>query len=122
MISGTTFCSTTDKKPKLATLNCFKYKDVEGQEQRFFIMDRIGAKWRRLGLALNFETSCLDSIQSTCNHDVEQCCEKMLTQWLDGHVKQQLPITWKALLEALRDVRLDQLANELTDLLDSHYS
>ena len=107
----------TDAKPKMATLNCFKYKDTEGKIQRIYIAEKIAAKWKKLGLALDFETSCLNSIQSTCNHDVEQCCEMMLTQWLDGYVK-QLPITWRTLLEALRDAHMNQLADELTDLLD----
>lgn len=109
----------TDTKPKMATLNCFKYKDTEGKIQRIYIMDKIAAKWRRIGHSLEFETNCLDSIQSTCNHDVEQCCEKMLTQWLDGYVKQP-PITWRTFLEALKDAHMNQLADELTDLLDKH--
>ena len=110
---------TTDTKPEIADLNCFKYKDTKGEIQRFYIMNKIAAQWRKIGIALKFETNCLDSIQSTCNHDVEQCCEKMLTQWLGGHVK-QLPITWRTLLEALRDARMNQVADELTDLLDKH--
>ena len=113
------FCSITDTKPEIATLNCFKYKDTNKEMHRYYIMDKIAAKWRRLGIALKFDTNSLDSIETTCNHDVEQCCVKMLTQWLDGYVK-QLPITWRTLLEALRDVHMNQLAGELTELLGKY--
>ena len=46
---------------------------------------------------------------------------RLLTLWLEGHVQDvsQAPITWETLLEALRDARLGQLADDLTDLLTS---
>ena len=46
----------------------------------------------------------------------------MLTLWLEGHVQDvsQAPVTWKTFLEALKDARFGQLANNLTELLTSH--
>ena len=86
-------------------------------------MDEIAAKWKRFGLCLKFSTSSLNNIESTCHHDVEACVNRLLTLWLEGHVQDvsQAPITWETLLEALRDSRLGQLADKLTDLLTSHH-
>ena len=85
--------------------------------QRIYIIDEIAAKWRRVGLSLNFSTSDLDNIESSCQGKVEECSERLLTQWLDGNISTQLPITWETLLDALRDARLGQLAETLTDSL-----
>ena len=110
-----------DTKPEITTLNCFKYKDALGRTQRVFITDEIGTSWNRVGLSLNFTASSLDSIESTCRGDVVKCCNRLLTMWLEGQVQDvsQAPITWETLLEALRDSRLGQLADKLTDLLTS---
>lgn len=105
-----------DTKPDLATLNCFKYKDSQGVLQRIFITDEIAAKWKRFGLALEFTTSDLNNIESKYGTDVEKCINELLTLWL-GRSSCQQPITWKTLLEALRDVRIEQLANELTEII-----
>ena len=81
--------------------------------QRIYIMDEIGAKWRRVGRCLKFSTDDLDSIESNCHGDPEKCCEKLLSFWLQGRVE-KLPITWYTLLEAIKDARMGQLANKLT--------
>ena len=87
-----------------------------------FISEHIAAKWRQVGLGLHFTSDTLDNIESTCHNDVEKCCSRMLTLWLKGHVQDvsQAPVTWKTFLEALKDARFGQLANNLTDLLTSH--
>ena len=112
-----------DSKPDIGTLTCFKYKDEKGRTQRIYIIDEIAAKWRRFGVCLKFSTNILDNIESTCRGDVEACVNRLLTLWLEGHVQNvsQAPITWETLLEALRDGRLGQLADNLTDLITSHY-
>ena len=105
-----------DTKPDLATLNCFKYKDSQGVLRRIFVTDEIAAKWRRFGLALEFTTSDLNNIESKYGTDVEKCINELLTLWL-GHSSCQQPITWKTLLEALKDARIEQLADKLTEII-----
>ena len=114
--------SHADTKPDMSTLLCFKYKDEQGKTQRIYIIDEMAAKWKRVGISLKFSTSSLNNIESTCHHDVEACVNRLLTMWLEGHVQDvsQAPITWETLLEALRDTRLGQLADNLTYLLTSH--
>ena len=113
---------STDTKPDIATLNCLKYTDMQGELQRVFISEHIAAKWKQVGLSLHLTFNTLDNIESTYHGDVEKCCNRMLTLWLKGHVQDvsQAPVTWKTFLEALKDARFGQLANNLTDLLTSH--
>ena len=61
---------------------------------------------------LKFTSADLDSINSSCQGELESCCERMLSKWLAGHVRGS-SITWKTLIKALRDARLGQLANDL---------
>ena len=105
-----------DAKPGIDTLTCLKYTDEQGKMQRIYIMDEIGAKWKRVGRCLKFSTSDLDNIESTCHGDAEECSVKLFTLWLQGHVEavSHLPITWETLLEALKDARMCQLADKLT--------
>ena len=109
-----------DSKPDFKTLVCLKYKDEQGRTQ--IIMDEIAARWKRIGISLNFSPSSLNNIELTCHHDVEGCVNRLLAMWLDGHVQDvsQAPITWETLLQALREARLGQLADVVTDLLTSH--
>ena len=108
-----------DTEPDIATLNCMKYTDMQGETQRGFISEQIAARWTDVGISLHFTSANLNNIESTCRGDVERCCKKMLTLWLEGHVQDvsQAPVTWKTLLEALKDARFGQLANMQPDRL-----
>ena len=116
------FFVSTDTKPAIGNLTYLKYTDMQGETQRVFISEELAAKWRQIGLSLHFTPDTLDNIESMCCSDVEKCCNRILTLWLEGHVQDvsQAPVTWKTFLEALKDARFGQLANNLTDLLTSH--
>ena len=109
----------SDTVPTIATLYCFKYTDTKGDTQIIRIIDKIAIKWRRLGACLKFSTDSLDIIDTDNCGKVEACTERMLSLWIEGHVQEdsQAPITWRTLLEALRDANLVQLADNLTHLL-----
>ena len=101
-------------KPDLASLNCFKYKDSQGKIQKIFIADKVAVKWKRLGVAMDFSNSDLNNIQSKHSGDVEKCSSEMLTLWVEGHTcSSSKKITWNTLLEALEDIRMKPLADEL---------
>ena len=82
-------------KPTLHELNCLKYTDERGEEHKIHIIDTVAVRWRRLGLALNFETFDLDKIKYN-NTDVEDCCQELLTRWLRGAIGG--PVTWERLV------------------------
>ena len=65
---------------------------------------------------LEFTPADIDNINSSCQGEVENCCEKMLSQWLEGYVRGS-SITWETLVEALRDSCLRQLADKIEQRL-----
>ena len=72
-------------------------------------------KWRDLGIELMGQ----DAVPSLCvirkdyPNNVEECCSRMFTEW-----RQRTPkASWKQLIEALKEVKLTQLASELKELL-----
>ena len=57
--------------------------------------------------------SALNVIGINHPNDVEKCCSVMFTKW-----KQRKPeANWKSLIDALREIKLDQVAGELEGLL-----
>ena len=55
----------------------------------------------------------LDTIRVDYYYNVKQCCSRMFTEW-----RQRTPkASWKQLMEALKEVKLTQLASELEELL-----
>ena len=74
--------------------------------------------WRDLGVELmeQKDVYILDTIQTDSPDNVKRCCTRMFTEW-----RQRTPkASWKQLIEALRDISLTQLANELEGLLMAH--
>ena len=103
-------CCPIGDKPSLRDLHCLRYHDKGGEERRLFIIDTIAAEWRRMGLALTFTDSDLNNIERD-HRRVQDCCSELLSRWLQGAVAG--PVTWQRLLEAMNDVHLTELAQQL---------
>ena len=72
-------------------------------------------KWRDLGIVLMGQDAVtdLDTIRVDYPYNVKECCSRMFTEW-----RQRTPkASWKQLIEALKEVKLTQLASELEELL-----
>ena len=71
-------------------------------------------KWRDLGIVLmgQDDVYVLDIIKANSTDNVE-CCSRMFTEWRQRRPK----ASWKQLIEALKEVKLTQLASELEELL-----
>ena len=72
-------------------------------------------KWRDLGVALMGQNAVdsLDVIRIDNSNDVKACCSRMFTKWLERTPK----ASWRQLIEALKEVKLTQLASELEERL-----
>ena len=72
-------------------------------------------KWRDLGIVLMGQDAVtdLDMIRVDYPYNIKECCSRMFTEW-----RQRTPkASWKQLIEALKEVKLTQLASELEELL-----
>ena len=99
-------------KPTLQELSCFTYT-INGREKKVCIIDAVAARWKRLGIALEFEKYQLDNIRE--NHrSVEKCSQELLSQWLEGASNVTKPaVTWKKLLHAMKEARCLTVAQVL---------
>ena len=98
-------------------LALIKWKDGQGQTQRFYLMDKIAYKWRTLGELLGLSFSKLQSLAADHRDKSEECCRAVLGQWLDNPPP-DYPTTWQGLLELLEDSQLGQVVTELRNVLD----
>ena len=102
---------------KIQQLTLIKWKDDQGQTQRFYLMDSIAYKWRTLGELLGLPFSKLQSLAADHQDKSEECCRAVLGQWLDNPPP-DYPTTWQGLLELLEDGQLGQVVTELRNALD----
>ena len=102
---------------KIQHLTLIKWKDEQGQTQRFYLMDKIASKWRTLGQLLSLPISKLQSLAAEHRDKHEECCRDVLGQWLDNPPP-DYPTTWQGLLELLEDSQLGQVVSELRNVLD----
>ena len=102
---------------KIQHLALIKWKDDQGQTQRFYLMDKITYKWRTLGELLGLPFSKLQSLAAEYQNRPEECCRAILGQWLDNPPP-DYPTTWQGLLELLEDSQLGQVVTELRNVLD----
>ena len=72
-------------------------------------------KWRDLGIVLMGQDAVTDlnMIRVDYPYNVKECCSRMFTEWHQRTPK----ASWKQLIEALKEVKLTQLASELEELL-----
>ena len=76
------------------------------------MIKRTAANWSELAYALKFDNHDVETIGRN-NRNVKDGCTVMLGNWLDGQGERG-PRTWRTLLEALRDIDLTELADELS--------
>ena len=72
-------------------------KDVEDH-----VVTRLATRWRQLGEHLNIDQNSLDILQHNYPNDCEECCSRMLADWLDQNTYENT--TWGALIDAFDKV------------------
>ena len=97
-------------------LSLIKWKDDQGQTQKFFLRDKISHKWRDIGERAGLTFPELENISEKYRSDPKECCRAVLGQWLDNPPP-DYPTTWQGLLELLEDSQLCQVVSELRAIL-----
>ena len=85
----------------------------QGREKRINIPQEISVKYYKFGLLLlEDDTGArIQSIAYEHRDNAEQINTEVLRQWINGKGKH--PITWKTLIEVLRDIKLNTLAGDI---------
>ena len=74
------------------------------------------AKWFKFGLHLGLLYHTLEAIESAYKGDHSRCLMECLAKWLtkaDDNVNTVGPITWRTLANALREMELESIANNI---------
>lgn len=95
-------------KPTLQQLLAFP-----GQEKKIKVHEQIGIKYYELGVFLLDDRNGVEvqAIALKHSNNADGINKEILSKWLQGMGKQ--PVTWRTLIEVLRYVDLNSLANDI---------
>jgi hypothetical protein len=100
----------------LKHLNLIRWRDGRGETQRFYLMENISPNWRGVGELIGLSVPALRNI-ATDHHDKSlECCRAVFGHWLENPPT-DYPITWRGLIELLKDCKLGQVVSELQSVL-----
>ena len=69
-------------------------KDIEDH-----VVTSVATQWRWLGRQLNIDQNSLDILQHNYPNNCEECCSRMLADWLDQNTHENT--TWEILIDAI---------------------
>ena len=106
---------TADSKPQLADLQFMTYTSSanEGRVQ-LRLMDQLGPHFVRVAIALKFQQHAITAVEHH-NDPVYY----LLSKWLQGANRESdpRPVTWRTLIEALREANCHEVADKLEQYL-----
>jgi len=85
-------------------------KDIDNH-----VVPRWAPQWKQLGRQLNIADHLLNIIDHNYHNDCEECCSKMLSNWLDEN--ESSSITWDAIYNALVNLPEDFTGLEITNVI-----
>ena len=108
VFTGYVFCIVIADHPTV--VECIRFR---GRERRINIAQEIGTKYYYFGILLLEDTTGgrLHNMERQYREDAEKINLEILCEWING--KGKLPVSWKTLIEVLRDIGLHVLASEI---------
>ena len=105
------FTFTGDAKPRLRDLQLMTYTNDSNIHNQFRLMDQIKPHFRQVAIALNFSHHEVAAMERSGDDPVYH----LLSEWLRGANQDEdpRPATWRTLITALREARLNEAANKL---------
>ena len=73
------------------------------------------SNWEEMARRLDFKQSEVNIIRKNHPGDVKSACIDMFGQWLAG--KHRKPVTWQTVVECLKELNLNVVANDLETIL-----
>ena len=102
--------SLDDQANRPTLIECIRFR---GKERRINIPKEIGSKYREFGLFLleDYNGAKIRALAHKYMNDANKINLEILEQWINGKGKH--PVTWKTLIEVLRDIKISTLAEEI---------
>ena len=101
---------------KSRTLQLIKWRDAEGREHTFRLVDLVSARWMEFGTQLGFTLNVLEGWEEEYHHKASRCWMKVMDSWLEKS-SCEYPVTWEGLCTLLRDMGLPDVSQELIQAL-----
>lgn len=108
--------SLPESPPTLRSLTIIKWRDDQGQTQRYSVLSMISHKWRKIGTLCGLKHAQLESIWMKNLKDPEPCCIDILTKWMEDG-SSYYAVSWEGLFELLGDLELPQVITDLQNAL-----
>ena len=99
-----------DQADQPTLLECIRFR---GRKRRINIPQEIGVKYREFGLLLleDHNGAKIRALVHKHTNDVNEINIEIIEEWVTGRGKH--PVTWKTLIQVLRDIELSTLAGEI---------
>ena len=104
----------------LHSLTIIKWRNDEGNVDRFNVISSVAYKWHDIGKILDIDYGSLEAI-SMKHQDPKRCCDDVFNKWLEDG-SDHYPITWDGLVEILKDAGLPHESEKLKIALSRHIS
>ena len=105
-----------EEKPKQQELELLKYKN-DVQTTRIRIIHRASHKWRDIAAIICGDTNKIDILEQRCDRDPVRCLRQVLVENFLNKKPAEYPQTWEGLIELLRDIDLDDLAEDVEHVI-----
>ena len=97
---------------ELGQLVHLHYLDQERVRRALKVMDEVAGSWKKLGTLFNYDVN-----QIAGNHMggdfAMDCCLEVLGRWFSKGRARGYPFSWSGLIQALRDIDLDRVADDI---------
>ncbi len=99
----------------LNTLYLFKWRNREGRERTFRLMDKVSSKWLDLGLRLSIEPAILYGWENQYQRDASRCWDKVMWELIASGGTEEYPSTWEGVYQLLKDIECGGIADDLKE-------
>ena len=82
------------------------------------VIKAVAPSWKKFALYLTMDKNMVDIWEKNHAYQVEDVAMKLFGHWLNGNGRQ--PISWKTLIQALRENDLPNVATEVEEILTGH--
>ena len=111
--------STGGMQPTVMQLTCLRLPSmVDGENKRLNIVERTASHYAKLAMHLLCDVNCdtIASLEKQFQRDPEIIATTVYKKWISGTGKK--PISWRTLIDVLREIRLISLAEEIENALE----
>ena len=106
----------------LANLLLMKWKDVDGIEHTFRLIDHVGSQWERIGIMLGITMSMLKKWDQQHRGDVTLCWGELVGHWKESGGTPDYPHTWYGLYQLLLDIEYGLVAENMMKFIKASES